>query len=49
MKELFKMAAGRHLEYLCSRNSYISWQVYIHYRPLYVVLCQISSSLYDFL
>ena len=43
MKEIFKMAAGRHLEYLCLRNSYRSWQVYIHYRPPYVALCQISA------
>ena len=43
MKELFKMAAGRHLEYLCPRNSYRSWQVHTHYGPPYVALCQISA------
>jgi hypothetical protein len=49
MKELFKMAAGRHLEYLCSRYSYRSWQEHAHYGPLYVAFCQISFSLYDIL
>ena len=37
------MAAGRHLEYLCPRNSYRSWQVHTHYGPPYVALCQISA------
>ena len=37
------MAAGRHLEYLCPRNRYRSWQVNTHYGPLYVALCQISA------
>ena len=48
MEELFNMAAERHLEYICPRNSYRSWQVHIHYRPSYVAMCKISSSLYDF-
>ena len=49
MKELFKMAAGRHLEYLCPRYTYRSCQVQVHYEPPYVAWCQISTSLYDFL
>ena len=47
MKELFKMAAGRHFEYICPRNSYKFWQVLIRCGPPYVALCQISFSFYD--
>ena len=43
------MAAGRHLEYLCSRDSYRSWQVRTHYGPLYVAFWQISLSPNDIL
>ena len=42
------MAAGRHLEYLCPRNSCRSWQVNTHYGPPYAALCQISALQNDF-
>ena len=47
MKELFKMAARRHFEYLCPRNIYRFWQLQFRHGPPYVALCQISYSLYD--
>ena len=37
------MAAGRHLEYLCPRNSCRSWQVHTHQGLIYEGLCQISA------
>ena len=49
MKELFKMAAGRHLEYICSGDSYRFWQVHTHYGPFYVAFSQISFLLSDIL
>ena len=42
-KQFFKMAAGRHLEYLCPRNRCRSWQVQSHYGLSYEGLCQISA------
>ena len=37
------MDAGRHLEYLCPRNSCRSWQVHTHQGLIYEGLCQISA------